>query len=124
MQPENKNQKQQLELQVATAFKHINYNEKYYTVLLRKENFIGTTPIKNIYMMNNILRYKNINTVKILIDDKKSMPKFTYKYNEFEGKTLMHKQLNKLDKTNPIMLHSLHPSIPKNEDNGKNKNSK
>jgi hypothetical protein len=124
MQPDNSKQKKQLELQIATSFKHINYNEKYYTVLLRKENFIGTTPIKNIYMMNNILRYKNINTVKILIDDKKSMPKFTYKYNEFEGKTLLQKQLNKLDKTNPIMLPSLHPSIPKNEDNGKQKSNK
>lgn len=119
---QNISQKEQLELQIATTFKNIKYSEPFYTVLLKKEHFIGTTPIKNIYMMNNILRYKNINTLKVLVDDKKDVPKFNYKYNEFEGKITMSKKLNKLDKTNILTLPSLHPSIPKSDNAEKAEN--
>ena len=107
--------RQQLKLQVAMKFKEIDYNASYYTVTLKKDYFVGKTPIKNIYMMNNILRYKNINTVKIMIDDKKEVPKFKYNYNDFEGKVLMVKKLNKLDKMTNIALPSLHPSIPRTD---------
>jgi len=114
-QPNDVSKKEQLELQVATTFKNIKYDDMYYTVLLKKNNFVGTTPIKNIYMMNNILRYKNINTLKVLIDDKKDVPKINYKYNEFEGKTIFSKKLSKIDKHSTITLPSLHPSIPKTD---------
>jgi hypothetical protein len=112
-------QLQSLSLQVAIAFKNIKYDNNAYTVLLKPDNFIGTTPIRNIYMTNNILRYKNINTVKILIDDKKDIPKFTYKYNEFEGKRIFQKKLSKMEKGAVIALPALHPSIPKTDKSDK-----
>lgn len=121
---QNHNEKQNLELQIATVFRNINYNDPFYTVLLKTENFVGTTPIKNIYMMNNILRYKNINTLKILVDDKKDVPKINYKYNEFEGKIIVSKKLNKFDKGNTIALPSLHPSIPKSDASENKPNNK
>lgn len=115
----NKQKKELLELQVATVFKNVKYDDKFYTVTLKHEFFIGPSLVKSIYMTNNVLRYKNINTLKITIDDKKSVPKSTYKYNEYEGKPILKKRLNKLDKNTVLELPSLYPSVPKNENNNK-----
>lgn len=101
---------------IAKWYKGYSSNDKFYTLTLLKDNFIGKTPVNHIPMINNILRFKNINTLKLPIDEQKDYKNIPTFYEEYDGKIIFSGSLNNHQGIDALEMKSLYPKLTKNKE--------
>lgn len=78
-----------------------NKTDKLFVVELKLSNAVGVTPVRNFYMMNNLMRAQGAG-IKYVVDNKHvsksgTKPTIDWKYNNYEGKTMWRQTLDKIN---------------------------